>query len=41
MVSSVDDHSSDFESATRIAIGESVRIVLHNYDDRDVLVFSA
>ena len=41
MVSIVDDHSSDFESATRIAIGESVRIVLHNYDDRDVLVFSA
>ena len=41
MVSIVDDHSSDFESATRIAIGESVRIVLHNYNDRDVLVFSA
>ena len=41
MVSIVDDHSSDFESATRIAIGESVRIVLHNYDDRDVLVFRA
>ena len=40
-VSIVDDHSSDFESATRIAIGESVRIVQHNYDDRDVLVFSA
>ena len=41
MVSIVDDHSNDFESATRIAIGESVRIALHNYDDRDVLVFSA
>ena len=40
-VSIVDDHSSDFESATRIAIGESVSIVQHNYDDRDVLVFSA
>ena len=41
MVSIVDDHSSDFESATRIAIGEGVRVVLHDFDDRDALVFSA
>ena len=41
MVSIVDDHGDDFESATRIAIGDGVRIVLHYFDDRDVLVFSA
>ena len=41
MVSIVDDHSSDFESATRIAIGEGVRVVLHDFGDRDALVFSA
>ena len=41
MVSIVDDHGNDLESATRIAIGEDVRIALHDYDDRDVLVFSA
>ena len=40
-VSIVDDHGNDFESATRIAIGEGVRILLHYYDDRDVLVFRA
>ena len=40
-VSIVDDHGDDFESATRIAIGDDVRIALHNYDDRDVLVFRA
>ena len=40
-VSIVDDHGNDFESATGIAIGEGVRILLHYYDDRDVLVFRA
>ncbi len=40
-VSIVDDHSSDFESATRIAIGEAVAIELENHDDIDVLVFRA
>ena len=40
-VSIVDDHGDDFESATRIAVGESVRMLLHYYDDRDVLVFRA
>ena len=40
-VSIVDDHGDDFESATRIAVGESVRILLHYYDDRDMLVFRA
>ena len=40
-VSIVDDHGNDFESATRIAIGEGVRILLHYDDDRDVLVFRA
>ncbi len=40
-VSIADDHGDDLESATRIAIGEDVRTVLHNYDDRDVLVFRA
>ena len=40
-VSIVDDHGNDFESATRIAIGEGIRILLHYYDDRDVLVFRA
>ena len=34
-----DDHGNDFESATRIAIGEAVAIELENLDDRDVLVF--
>ena len=40
-VAIVDDHGDDFTSATRIAIGEDVRTVLHDYDDRDVLVFRA
>ena len=40
-VSIADDHGDDLESATRIAIGEDVRTVLHDYDDRDVLVFRA
>ena len=37
----VDDHGDDFESATRIALGERVRTVIHDYNDRDVLVFRA
>ena len=40
-VAIVDDHGDDFESATRIAVGERVRTVIHDYDDRDVLVFRA
>ena len=40
-VAIVDDHGDDFESATRIAVGERVRTVIHDYDDRDVLVFGA
>ena len=40
-VAIVDDHGDDLRSATRIAVGEYVRIVLHDYDDRDVLVFRA
>ena len=40
-VSIVDDHSSDFESATRIALGEAVGIELEFYYDTDVLVFRA
>ena len=38
-VSLVDDHGNDFESATRIAIGEAVAIELANLDDMEVLVF--
>ena len=34
-----DDHGNDFESATRIAIGEAVAVELEKLDDRDVLVF--
>ena len=40
-VSLVDDHGNDFESATRIAIGEAVAIELEDRDGRDVLVFRA
>ena len=40
-VSLIDDHANDFESATRIAIGEAVAIELENHDDIDVLVFRA
>ena len=40
-VSIVDDHSSDFESATRIALGEAVGIELEFFYDTDVLVFRA
>ena len=36
-----DDHGNDFESATRIAIGEAVTFELENNDDIDVLVFRA
>ncbi len=36
-----DDHGNDFESATRIAVGETVAIVLKSSDDKDVLVFLA
>ena len=41
MVSLVDDHGNDFESATRITIRETVAIELENDDDIDVLVFRA
>ena len=40
-VSLIDDHGNDFESATRIAIGEAVAVELENFDDMDVLVFRA
>ena len=40
-VSLIDDHGNDFESATRIAIGEAVAVELENLDDMDVLVFRA
>ena len=40
-VSSFGDHGNDFESATRIAIGEAVAIELESLDDMDVLVFRA
>ena len=40
-VAIADDHGDDLQSATRIAIGEYVRTVLHDFDDRDVLVFRA
>ena len=40
-VSIVDDHSSDFKSATRLVIGEAVSLELENDDDTDVLVFRA
>ena len=36
-----DDHGNDFESATRIAIGEAVAIELEYRHDKDVLVFLA
>ena len=36
-----DDHGNEFESATRIAIGEAVTFELENNDDIDVLVFRA
>ena len=36
-----DDHGNDFESATRIAIGEAVAIELNGSDDKYVLVFLA
>ena len=41
MVSTVDDHGDDLESATRIAIRETVAIELEYPVDRDVLVFRA
>ena len=34
-----DDHGNNFESATRIAVGEAVAIALEDLDDKDVLVF--
>ena len=37
----VDDHGNDFESATRLVIGEAVSLELENDDDIDVLVFRA
>ena len=40
-VSLIDDHGNDFESATRIAIGEAVAVELENNDDIDVLFFRA
>ena len=40
-VSLIDDHGNDYESATRIAIGEAVAVELENFDDIDVLVFRA
>ena len=40
-VSSFGDHGDDFESATRIAIGEAVAIEIESLDDMDVLVFLA
>ena len=40
-VSLIDDHGNDFESATRIAIGEAVAVELEHLDDIDVLVFRA
>ena len=40
-VSLIDDHGNDYESATRIAIGEAVAVELENVDDIDVLVFRA
>ena len=36
-----DDHGNEFESATRIAIGEAVAVELEKLDDRDVLAFRA
>ena len=41
MVSLVDDHGNDFESATRIAIGEAVAVELEDLDDREVFAFRA
>ena len=38
---SLDDHGNDFESATLIAIRETVAIELENNEDIDVLVFRA
>ena len=40
-VSLIDDHGNDFESATRLVIGEAVSLELENDDDIDVLVFRA
>ena len=40
-VSLIDDHGNDYESATRIAIGEVVAVELEHLDDMDVLVFLA
>ena len=37
----IDDHGNDFESATRIAIGEAVAVELENLDDREVFAFRA
>ena len=36
-----DDHVNDFESATRIAIGEAVTFELEDLDDREVFAFRA
>ena len=41
LVNPMDDHGNDFESATRIAIGEAVAVELEDLDDRDVLAFRA
>ena len=38
---SFDDHGNDFDTATRIAIGDAVVIELEDPVDRDVLVFRA
>ena len=40
-VSLVDDHGNDFESATRLVVGEAVSLELENEDDIDVFVFRA
>ena len=40
-VSIVDDHGDDFESATRIAVGDAIAIELEDRDESDVLVFLA
>ncbi len=40
-VSIIDDHGNDFESATRIAKGETVAFELEHEDDIDVLVIRA
>ena len=38
---SFDDHGNDFDTATRIAIRETVAIELETYKNRDMLVFRA